>query len=146
MPNADYANKYPQQEDSQGAPRSNSILRGRALPPVGCAAFKAVEVRLRAWWVRLLPLPPFSVAENIFSQQGPVKSSLKTPNRFCLDRLVARALLEKHYHQTRSSLLESRSPLVINDFVSPASVKCPAITLMASPRAVLLNSQVLKAS
>ena len=37
-----------------------------------------------------------SVAENIFSQQGPVKSSLKTPNRFCLDRLVARALLEKH--------------------------------------------------
>ena len=22
------------------------------------AAFKAVEVRLRAWWVRLLPLPP----------------------------------------------------------------------------------------
>ena len=25
---------------------------------MGCAAFKAVEARLRAWWVRLLPLPP----------------------------------------------------------------------------------------
>ena len=26
---------------------------------MGCAAFKAVEARLRAWWVRLLPLPPY---------------------------------------------------------------------------------------
>ena len=29
-----------------------------ASSPVGRAAFKAVEVRIRAWWVRLLPLPP----------------------------------------------------------------------------------------
>lgn len=44
----------------------NSICRfvnlsgGRASGPVVGAAFKAVEVRLRAWWVRLLPLPPDS--------------------------------------------------------------------------------------
>ena len=35
-----------------------NLSGGRASGPVVGAAFKAVEVRLRAWWVRLLPLPP----------------------------------------------------------------------------------------
>ncbi len=52
---------YPESIDSL---LFNSICRfvnlsgGRASGPVVGAAFKAVEVRLRAWWVRLLPLPP----------------------------------------------------------------------------------------
>ena len=37
-----------------------TIDLGRVSLPVGCAAFKAVEVRIRAWWVRLLPLPPIN--------------------------------------------------------------------------------------
>ena len=36
----------------------DKLIYGRALSPVGRTAFKAVEVRNRAWWVRLLPLPP----------------------------------------------------------------------------------------
>ena len=39
--------------------RFDNLSDGRASGPVVGAAFKAVEVRLRAWWVRLLPLPPY---------------------------------------------------------------------------------------
>ena len=34
--------------------RFDNLSDGRASGPVVGAAFKAVEVRLRAWWVRLL--------------------------------------------------------------------------------------------
>jgi hypothetical protein len=49
---------FPEDEHSQRLAVTRTIADGRASLPVGCAAFKAVEVRIRAWWVRLLPLPP----------------------------------------------------------------------------------------
>jgi hypothetical protein len=50
---------FPEDEHSQRLAVTRTIADGRASLPVGCAAFKAVEVRIRAWWVRLLPLPPY---------------------------------------------------------------------------------------
>ena len=40
------------------------------MSPVGCLAFKASEVLQGAWWVRLLPLPPFSSPVSVWEWDG----------------------------------------------------------------------------
>ena len=50
--------------------RFDNLVDGRASGPVVGAAFKAVEVRLRAWWVRLLPLPPTTAIYGRFRGLG----------------------------------------------------------------------------
>ena len=57
------------------------IPNGRVSSPVGRAAFKAVEVGVPAWWVRLLPLPP-NLARN-------TKLDTRCPTRKALTRLIA---------------------------------------------------------
>ena len=65
--------QFQEDEHSQRLVLTRTICRGRASLPVGCAAFKAVEVRIRAWWVRLLPLPPYLISFPIYQS---VRSSL----------------------------------------------------------------------
>lgn len=47
---------------------------------MGRAAFKAVEVRQRAWWVRLLPLPPVIVKNHVVTTDYRIDPPSDPPN------------------------------------------------------------------